>query len=363
MTNPVNMLPSHVLLAILDASHSGTSPTDEDVEKAVTGFLDHLATIQKAQKSKKWSERYLIDGVFGRSRKFNNEVEQQAYCRVHLRVALDELTALINDLRDQQTSALTFAAIKPLKETIRDFVFDLQGIVSFLQRKSKGYVYLHGGKNPTVHSWEVYVLAKGIAHQSAHWGQGPALDHKVAQISAIGVLRQALELRFTRLIAVYPTDKKGKSPKLRHGFHQDFIVANPNFFQAKGYNIADLRPMYDWCSEVVHQAEQPYAWQISWAIKLAGRLLAARPAQQNAAWSIANAVEIPDVLTMQDAFENHFLANYQHGEWQMAREQPEALTPNWKSHMAGTNPNFRSPNNRKPAWKSWLARILRLQGR
>lgn len=356
MTN--SNLPAHTLLDLFDISQSSGPPTDQEAEQATKGFLNHLTTIQNAQKSKQWSERYLIDGVFGRSRKFNSDAERQAYCRVHLKVALDELAELIDELRDQQTGALTFAALQPWKSTICDYIFDLQGIVTFLQRKVVGYVYLRGGKNPTVHSWEVYRLAKGLAYQSTHWGNSPALDHKVAQIAAIGVLRQALELRFTRLIAVYPTDKKGKSPKLRHGFHQDFVVAHPTVFQANGFSVVDLRPMYDWCSEIVHQAYQPYAWQTSWAIRLAGRLLGARSAPPNAAWSVANAVEILDVPAMQADFERHFLNAYDHGEWQMTRDRPEALTPSWKSDMAGTAPNFRSSVHRKSAWKRCLARIL-----
>lgn len=362
MTKPVNTLPAHALLNVLD-SLLATPPTDADANKAVNEYLAHLITVQQVQRSKRWSETYLIGVVFGRSRKFNKDTERQAYCRLHLKVAIDELTALTHELRDPQTGAITFLALAHWKATICDYVFDLAGVVPFLQRKVVGYVYLRGGKNRTVHSWEVYVLARGLAYQSTHWGNGPALDHKAAQIAAIGVLRQALELRFTRLIAVYPTDRKGKWPKLRHGFHQDFVVANPTLFRAHGFSMSDLRPMYDWCSEIVHQAYQPYAWQTSWAIRLAARLLASRSAPSNAAWSIANAVEIPDVPAMQAAFEKHFLSSYDHGEWQMTRERPEALTPSWDPAMSGTNANFRMPDGRKPAWKRWLVRALNLQGR
>jgi len=363
MKNPVDELPAHALLAIFDTPHSIIPPTDAEIEQAVTEFLDHLTTIQKAQKSKQWSERYLIDVVFGRSRRFNNDAERQVYGRVHLKVAIDEFTALIEGLRDQQTGALSFAALQPWSAIIRDYVFDLADIVPFLQRKVKDYTYLHGGKNPTVHSWEIYLLAKSLAYQSTRSETSSALDHKAAQIAAIGVLRQALELRFERLIAVYPIDKKGRLPKLRHGFHQDFVVANPNIFRANGFSIVDLRPMYNWCSEIVHQAYQPYAWQISWAIRLASRLLTPRSAPQNTAWSIANAVEILDVPAMQSAFENHFLATYEHGEWQMVRDRPEALTPNWKPDMNDANLYFRIPDHRKPTWKNWFVRILGLKSR
>ncbi|WP_417592694.1 hypothetical protein [Parasphingorhabdus sp.] len=357
MTTLTSTLPAHRLLDIFD---SPTPPSDADANRAMTDFLSHIEAIHRAQKPKQWSERYLIEGVFGRSRKFNNNAERQAYCRVQLKIAIDEFKDLVKELRDPQTGALTFSALEPWKETIRDYVFDLSEIAPFLQRRVAGYIYLRGFKNSTVHSWEVYLLAKELAYQSAFWGKGRCLDHKAAQIAAIGVLRQALELRFTRLIAVYPTNKKGKPPKLRHGFHQDFVVANPTLFRARGFSIADLRPMYDWCSEIVHQAYQPYAWQISWAHKLSGRLLASRAAPSNAAWSIANAVEISDIPGMQAAFERYFLANYHHGAWQMTRHRPEALTPSWKAAMGGTSQYFNVPDRRKPAWKLWLIRRLNL---
>ena len=357
-TKIITALPAHRLLDFFEVLPGKPFPSDADTDRAVTDFIVHLAAIRDARKKKQWSERYLIDGVFSRARKFNSDAECQIYCRIHLRVAIEQLTALIDELRDPQTGALSFAALEAWKATITDYIFDLASIVPYLQRKVPGYVYLRGGKNATVHSWEVYQLAKGLAYQSAHWGKGSALDHKAAQIAAIGVLRQALELRFTRLIAVYPTNKKGKAPKLRHGFHQDFVVDNPAMFRAKGFSISDLRPMYDWCSEIVHLSYQPYAWQSSWALGLAGRLLGSRSAPQNAAWSIANAVEIDDVPAMQTAFEEHFLASYDHGAWQMSRERPEALTPSWKAEMGGISPDYRVPVNRKQVWKGWFQRFF-----
>lgn len=357
-TNMNTALPAHSLLDLFRGMPGAPPPSDADTDRTVTDFIDHLVAIRDSRKTKQWSERYLIDGVFSRVRKFNSDAECQIYCRIHLRVAIEQLRALIDELRDAQTGTLSFSAVQPWEATITDYIFDLASIVPYLQRKVPGYIYLRGGKNPTVHSWEVYQLAKGLAYQSSHWGRGSALDHKAAQIAAIGVLRQALELRFTRLIAVYPTDKKGKSPKLRHGFHQDFVVDNPAIFQAKGFSISDLRPMYDWCSEIVHQAYQPYAWQSSWALLLAGRLLGSRAAPQNTAWSIANAVEIDDISAMQTKFEEHFLANYDHGAWQMSRERPEALTPSWKPEMGGTSPGYRVPFNRKQGWMGWIQRLL-----
>lgn len=334
-------LPTHVLLDLLDPATHAAPPTDAEGEQAISNFIAHLKSIEGVQKRTKWSEQYMIEKVFGRTRSFKNDTEAQQYCRTHLSVAIQQLDILIKELREVGGGKLTMASLSKWRDTIIDYVYDLAQIVPFLQRKVEGYVYLRGGKNPTVHSWEVYNLAKGLAYQTVHWGQGGAFDHKTSQIAAIGVLRQALELRFDRLVAVYPTDVNGKSPKLRHGFHQEFIINNPCFFQPDGFSIAELKPMYDWCSEIVHQAYQPFAWQISWAITLAGRLLGPRPATKGAAWSIANGVEVLDVEAMQATFETHFLDTYEHGAWRISRERPEALVRGWTEAMASTGADYR----------------------
>ncbi|MET4260003.1 hypothetical protein ABIC09_004963 [Bradyrhizobium sp. S3.12.5] len=326
----------------------------------MTEFVDHLTELDRRHNRKNRSERYLIETVFGRARLFKNDVEVLQYCRCHLQAGVQELSKLMVDLKSSSGNSLTTASLVTWTDTIRDYIFDLGEVVPFLQRNQPDYVYLRGLKNPTVHSWEVFRLARSLAYQSAFRRDGFALDHKAAQIAAIAVLRQALELRFERLISVYPTDKKGKSPRLKHGFHQDFIVANPRFFRAQGFGIPELRPVYDWCSEIVHQAYQPYAWQIAWALELSGRLLGAREAPAGAAWSIANGVEIIDVQDMQTAFEAHFLETYDHGAWKMTRRRPEALVRNWTDAMAVTGETFRPVKRRPSLWRRIANCISRL---
>ncbi|MEY9881200.1 hypothetical protein [Bradyrhizobium sp. USDA 329] len=321
----------------------------------MTEFVDHLAVLDRKHNGKSRSELYLIQNVFGRARLFKNEVETQQYCRCHLQVGVKELSKLYAHLKNSSGGIVTAASLATWADTIRDYIFDLGDIVPFLQRRQADYVYLIGFKNPTMHSWEVFRLARSLAYHSVFLRQnGFALDHKAAQIAAIAVLRQALELRFERLISVYPTDKKGKSPRLRHGFHQDFIVANPRFFQPQGFSIPNLRPVYDWCSEIVHQAYQPFAWQIAWALELSGRLLGARDAPPSEPWSVDNGVEIISVQEMQSDFEAHFLETYEHGEWKMTRRRPEALVRDWTNAMAVTSETFQ-PVKRRP---SLLQRIF-----
>jgi hypothetical protein len=141
---------------------------------------------------------------------------------------------------------------------------------------------------------------------------------------------------------------------LKHGFHQEFIDAHPQYFRCQGFSILDLQPVYDWCSEIVHLAYQPYAWQMAWALEISGQLLGSRSVPAGQHWNIANAVEVVDVSDMQSAFESYFLRNYDHGSWRMIRRQPEALVRNWTPAMAITPIDFRPVERRR----SWIERIF-----
>jgi hypothetical protein len=352
---------AQALLDILGPCHGRPAPADATADQAMTDFLADIAALDRSHnRNKRLTQDQLAEQVFGRSRIFKDAKALTPYLRYQLRVALEELRILDQEMRGRNNGFITFAVLSQYGDIIRDYLFDLREILVFLQRNATGWTFFIGGKNPGVDSWEVYVLARGLAYQSTHSGTGALFDHKTAQIASIFVLRQAMELRFERLIAIYPTDRKGKPPKLRHGFHQEFISDNPQFFLTNGFRVKDLRHLYDWCSEIVHQAYQPYAWQISVALRRGGDLLHPGQAANNQGWSIHNAVEISDVEAMQSAYENHFLATYGHGIWRMTRERPEALVRNWRPEMAFTSEKYRPVLNRPGLWSRIRSQIERL---
>ncbi|ESZ26595.1 hypothetical protein X733_29450 [Mesorhizobium sp. L2C067A000] len=325
----------------------------------MSDFLaDITALDSRHNRGKRLTQDQLAEQVFRRSPTFRDEKAVIPFLRYQLRVALEELEILEREMREQGNGSITFVVLSRCGPIIRDYIFDLREILVVLQKNVPGWKFFDGLKNSTVTSWQVYILARGLAFQSVQISDGkPLFEHKTAQIGSIFVLRQAMELRFERLIAVYPIDPKDKSPKLRHGFHQEFIAENPQFFRADGFQVKKLRHLYDWCSEIVHQAYQPYAWQISMAMRRAGDLLQSRRTPMNQAWSIYNAVEITDTEAMQAAYESHFLANYGHGTWRFVRERPEALVPNWKSDMAFVSDAYRPAVNRPSLWKRIQLRI------
>jgi len=347
MSTARTITPARALLDLLDAASGQPTPTDAMADKAMVDFLADIAMLDRRHnRGKRLTQDQLAEQVFRRSPTFKDDRAAIPYLRYQLRVALDELTSLDREIRKQNNGSITFAVLTWHRHIIRDYLFDLREILVILQRNVPNWTFFDGGKNSDVSSWEVYILALGLAYQSTYIGTGAPFDHKAAQIASIFILRQALELRFERLIAVYPNDPKGKPPRLRHGFHQDFIADNPHFFQASGFRIKELRNLYDWCSEIVHKAYQPYAWQVSMALHRGGDLLQTRPASMSQAWSIYNAVEITNVEAMQVAFENHFLATYGHGTWRFARGRPEALIRNWRPELASTSNAYRPTLNR-----------------
>lgn len=360
MTSPAPPTPAQTLLKLLHPAPGAPEVTDAMANKAVNDFLTEIVALDRRHNRKPITQDQLAEMIFGHSLVFSDDRSKIAYCRYNLHAAVEHFSGLCDDIKSNNNGIIPVAEMNRFSRIIRDYMFDLREIVTFLQRNVNDYVFFHGGKNADVNSWEVYILAKGLAYQSAYTGQGGPFDHKAAQIASIFVLRQAMELRFQRLIAVYPTDKKCNSPKLRHGFHQDFIVAHPQFFKADGFRIKELRHLYDWCSGIVHQVYQPYAWQIALALRRGGELLHTRQVAANEPWSINNAVEIIDVEEMQKTYENHFLATYGHGQWRMTREKPEALIRNWKPEMAFTGSEYRlvAAQTSKRADKGFLRTIL-----
>lgn len=345
---------------MLQRHPSTVLPTDAQADKAVSDFLAEIVTLDiKHNRKKPIRQDQLAEQLFGRSRTFKEERAALPYLRYNLRAAHEALNRMVGELRSQNGGIVTAAALTQFQAIFNDYVFDLREILVPLQKNVAGWTFFNGGKNSDVSSWEVYRLAQSLAIQSAWAPTGIFLAHKTSQIASIAVLRQAMELRFERLIAVYPFDAKGKPPRLKHGFHQEFIIANPQFFTADGFAIKELRHLYDWCSEIVHQAYQPYAWQIDLAMHRAGDLLQSRKTAPNAAWSIYNAVEVPDVSAMQDAFEQHFLSTYGHGSWRMTRAKPEASVPNWRPEMAYTSRDFLPVLNRPPLWRRIRIRLKR----
>jgi hypothetical protein len=214
MTTSSTITPAQALLKVLNPVPRAQAalPSDAAADKAMADFLADIAALdRKHNRGQSLSQDQLAEQIFRQSPTFKDERAIIPYLRYQLRVALEELTILDREMREQNNGSITYAVLSRYGRVIIDFLFDLREILPFLQRKEAGWTFFNGVKNSHATSWEIFGLARGLAFQSTYVASGPPFDHKIAQIASIFVLRQAMELRFERLIAVYPNDRKGKS--------------------------------------------------------------------------------------------------------------------------------------------------------
>ena len=296
--------PAHQILEKIDPVFGGhRRKVRASAEKCISDLLSHLNWLKCRHIKKEYSDEYLISTCFKKPKALKNNAEINAYCRAHLTVSIKELENLVKIMRGD-ASRVSCSNLRRYKEIVQD--------------------YLGGRKSYGVHSWEVFRISRQLAIQSAYRKQSFHIDHKTGQIASIFMLRQALEAKFERLVAVNIYNSSQQTPKLRHGFHYEFINNNPTYFEFKSVKFSFLKKIYDWCNVIVHRAFQPYAWQIAYAHSICSGLFVAGDLNENGGWSINGGVRIQSLSEMQTAFINHFCSSYDHGIWCMEAGKPEA---------------------------------------
>jgi len=297
-------------------------------DKCLNDFLKHIQWLKSRHVRKNYSDEYLVSICFAHSRIFKQECEVMAYCRAHLAVAEDRFVILLKRIKGDQ-SCISFKSLIQNKDIIRDYLFDLKNIVEFLEKKrDPSYTFFTGGKAYFTDTIWIFQLSQQLANTSLY--QKSTFSHKECQIASVFVLRQALESKFNRIIAVDLLDSQGQTPKLRHAFHYEFIRDNSRFFEFVSVDFSLLRQIYDWCNEIVHKAFQPYAWQADYAHSICSGLFSSGNLTHKGGWSIHGGVRILDLHEMQSAFATHFSGYYDHGLWCVHFNKPEAVTDFYK---------------------------------
>ncbi|MCM2458867.1 hypothetical protein HGO37_26150 [Rhizobium sp. CG4] len=345
MSNLYSKTKAEIVLELL-ASYNTSRPSDSEIESAILDVQREIATLDGKFNKRQRDAQHLSEQVFRKVIYLKNDNEKLNYCRDHLAVARNQFDSLIERIQAAGNGRILFEKTKPYSEIILDYLFDLNEILPWLQRNEQDWRFIAGGKTSDVTSWQVYLLARDLSHISSYVGTGNPLEHRTAQIASIVLLRQAMELRFQRLVSVSMLSDKSSEPRLKHDFYFEFIRSRGHFFKQRNVVIEELWHLYEWCSEIVHKAYQPFAWQISLAVKRTGELLNTQSVEKNKAWSLFNAIEIEDVEAMQADFEEHFLSTYGHGNWKFYRNQPEAqIKGGWKQSMEKVSVDFLSVKN------------------
>ncbi len=319
---------AQILLSKINPGFTSTISSRISADKAVSDFVDHLVWLKNRHVKKAWQQKYIVDQTFNTIGIVRNDADIMAHCRVHLAVATNQLKKIVIRMKGE-ASQISEESLKRYGDVLSDYAFDLMPIATHLGRKTDpDYVFMEGMKNRHVMSSEIFRFSKQLARQSTVQTAEHQADHKISQIASVFVLRQALELKFQRLIGVMLYNREFEMPRLDHGFHYNFVLKNPGFFSFKAVEFSLLRRIFSWCNLIVHRAYQPWAWQVDYAHEVCEGFFAPRESEPGTMWSIHNAVEIRDLLTMQRLFVDHVLKLEKiekDGPWATDFRDPEAM--------------------------------------
>ena len=290
-------------------------------------LLDYLKQIKSKHVKKIYTDKHLSKICFDKKLYFK-EAPLRDYCKVQLVIGVRFFEVLIEEINekiDSESDGSALSVIKLYLEQINDFIFDFKSAVEPLEKiSSPDYVFFGGGKSSATRSSELYRFSKALAYGGTYDDNLLHGYHKESQVVSIFVLRQALELKFERIIGVVLFDKNGSYPRLRHGVHIDFISKNMNLFDFPEFDFTLLSDVYNWCSGVVHQGRQPLIWQVPYAHELCDGLFEWGDLNRHGGMSCDGGVRILDVNAMRQKYLTHFFSIQKDGCWGVYFDKPEA---------------------------------------
>lgn len=292
-------------------------------DKCVNDFLEHLEELRSKHISKTYQKPFLFEHCFEVRPSLKTSVYRMN-CKVQLLVAIEQLEKLVEKMK-AKNGKVTSAALTRHSSILSDYLFDLRPIAMFLEAKNPNYRYFNGWKSYSTHTSMFFRFSVDLAQQSARF-RPVKYPHNIASMTSIFVLRQALEARFHRIIGLYFLNRNGTAPRLNGSFHYDFIEENLDLFRFRNFEWSLLRPVYNWCSSIVHSATQPFAWQVQLAHETCAPLFLAPPFSTGG-WNISGSVKILDANELRNRFAKRFWKKVGEGEgiWCMLESQPEAV--------------------------------------
>lgn len=283
----------------------------------------HIDWLAAKNAPKKYSDDYISSNCFSKAIWFDTTA-YKAFCRVNLQLGAKHFKKLVQEIKAQPSENLE-KAISKTWPFLHDTLHDLRPFANFLESsKNKDYVFFEGGKSARAESWALYDFSKALYFNTRDIENPLKHHHKESHAASAFVLRQALEVKFERVIGVTAFDKNGSEPRLKHGFHYEFAKKHPELFDFQNLKFELVKRVYDWCSHVVHNALQPLAWQMPYAFEICHGLYASGEHGPGGGWSIHGGVRVLDVCEMQCKFSQYLLDNYDHGLWCFYFRKPEA---------------------------------------
>ena len=267
-------------------------------------LLRYLSGLVKKHARPDYEDGYLSSKCFDRRVFFKRE-DLKNYCRAHLVLGVRYFELLVKEIEGELSAGSSednLLVIKRYSDVLSDYVYDFKRPVEFLERLSDpDYSFINGWSSPWTRSTDLYFFSKALAKSSFSSENFLKSYHRQSQVAAAFVLRQALELKFERIVGEL-SDRLGKSPKLNHGFYYDFVNRNKQFFEFPEFDFSLLSNVYNWCSTVVHRGHQPVIWQLPYAYDLCDGIFAWGDFSRGGGRTCNGGVRVLDVDGMQLKF-------------------------------------------------------------
>lgn len=290
-------------------------------------LLKYIKGIKNKHIKKAYDDNHLSRVCFDKKMYFKKQPFLD-YCKVQLIVGVKYFEVLVLEIEAKikdKSPDFAVSVITIYKDQLYDYIFDFKLPVETLEKKlDPNYIFFSGGKSSATRSADIYRFSKALAYGGTYDENLLRAYHKESQVAAVFVLRQALELKFERILGVVLFDKNGARPKLRHGVHLDFILKNTNLFEFPEFDFTLLSDVYNWCSGVVHQGFQPLIWQVPYAHELCNGLFAWGDLDRHGGMSCDGGVRILNVDEIRQKFLSHIFSIEKKGYWGIYFDKPEA---------------------------------------
>jgi len=234
----------------------------EDLSK----YLDEICA---REIKKNYSENipYVAGVIFRDNKIFKTKNEFEQYCRCNLFLANEWLKFLIHENIKVNGKASHKRVVK-FKDHIHDFLHDVKPFVEYFERKRDSeFVFFTGSKYYGQLAWQIYRESCGLYWQSTQ--NSGTCSHTMTINLSIFSLRQALEIKFQRIVGIYRIhNKKYEEPKVKHDFYVRFVEKHLSKIKTNYSTLNNLIKVYQWTNNTIHTGFMPFIWVQWYALEL-----------------------------------------------------------------------------------------------
>ena len=239
----------------------------ESLIEAIENFSSFVNEISQKYIKKDHSAdlEYLLGAILKDERTLKNETDKRNFCKISLTVANKYLQEAVTQIKNHSGNLKDKNVYKHC-EIIRDYLHDIKPFVEYFMHKDEpGFVLINGGKSYENYSYEMNRIANNLYWNSLY--RSNIMDQKMSINLSNFALRQALELKFKRILGIYDVYTKNlDGPKLRHDFFPEFINNNASHFTIPYDHLAFLINVYKWTNRTIHIGENPRIWELRLAL-------------------------------------------------------------------------------------------------